>query len=277
MYTCEEEFCMNFNNELFKASLYNLQTKLNGLNESQPTVATDMSKFKYYSFLQAYNDIVQFIYQLPVDQLEAIGDELTRLDTEIQTLTQTVNTYTGKVDAALDDIEEFKNTINSQITNINSLIININQKIDTSEQKIHTIEQKIDTIGDVSNLKTSDKTNVVAAINEVFNKIDMTATKTTLHLTDTSNYEINEKYSYYIIVNNIVFCMISIRCKSPGSNVYPFNENLPKSLFGDYIYMTTNNANIIGIRIDSNGRIRCNGGTVNGQYDNLYFSYPTTK
>ena len=268
---------MNFNNELFKSSLYNLQTKLNGLNESQPTVAADMSKFKYYSFLQAYNDIVQFIYQLPVEQLSAIGDELTRLDTEIQTLTQTVNTYTGKVDAALNDIEEFKNTINSQITNINSLIININQKIDTIEQKIDTIDQKIDTIGDVSNLKTSDKTNVVAAINGVFNKIDMTATKTTLHLKDTSNYEISEDYSYYIIVNNIVFCMIAIRCKKPASNVFPFSENLPKSLFGDYIYMKTYNSNIIDIRVDRNGQIRCNAGTVSGQYDYLYFSYPMAK
>lgn len=146
---------MSFNNELFKASLYNLQTKLNGLNETQPTIAADMSKFKYYSFLQAYNEIVQFIYQLPLDQLVEIGDKLKELDEQIQELSNTVNRYTTKVDNLETEWTEYQQTINGQITNINTSISNINAKLDE--------------LGNLSDLNTTNKSTIVGAINELYN------------------------------------------------------------------------------------------------------------
>lgn len=140
-----------FNAERFKAQLEKLRIK--GTTENQPTLAADFSKFEYFSFLQAYNELVQFIYTLPVDDLEAIGEKLEELDTQIKSLTETVSTYTGKVDAALEDIDEFKTTINGQITNINT--------------SITTLQTKVDDIGDLGFLETTATGTLVDAINEL--------------------------------------------------------------------------------------------------------------
>ena len=66
------------------------------MTENEPTLAADFSKFEYFSFLQAYNELVQFIYTLPIDDLIAIGDELEELDQQIKALTTTVSKYTAK-------------------------------------------------------------------------------------------------------------------------------------------------------------------------------------
>ena len=140
-----------FNAERFKAQLEKL--KINGVSENEPTLAADFSKFEYFSFLQAYNELVQFIYTLPVDDLAAIGDKLEELDSQIKTLTATVSEYTAKVDAALEDITQFKTDINSQVTNINSTITQI--------------QNKLSQIGELSLLETNEKGTIVGAINEL--------------------------------------------------------------------------------------------------------------
>lgn len=140
-----------FNAERFKAQLEKL--KINGVTENEPTLAADFSKFEYFSFLQAYNELVQFIYTLPVDDFAAIGDKLEELDSQIKTLTATVSEYTAKVDAALEDITQFKTDINSKVTNINSTITQI--------------QNKLSQIGELSLLETNEKGTIVGAINEL--------------------------------------------------------------------------------------------------------------
>lgn len=140
-----------FNAERFKAQLEKL--KINGVTENEPTLAADFSKFEYFSFLQAYNELVQFIYTLPVDDLIAIEEKLEELDNQIKTLTTTVSEYTTKVDAALEDITQFKTDINSQVTNINSTITQI--------------QSKLSQIGELSLLQTNEKGTIVGAINEL--------------------------------------------------------------------------------------------------------------
>lgn len=133
-----------FNAERFKAQLEKL--KINGVTENEPTLAADFSKFEYFSFLQAYNELVQFIYTLPVDDLIAIGDKLEELDQQIKALTTTVSEYTAKVDTALNDITQFKTNINSTITQI---------------------QNKLSQIGELSLLETNEKGTIVGAINEL--------------------------------------------------------------------------------------------------------------
>ena len=94
----------------------------------------------------------------------------------------------------------------------------------------------------------------------------------------TDAYDVDQNYSYYIVINSVCYFQIQLRRKVGASKepVFPFSNNLPKSAFGDYLYYTIPNNNV-GLRVDNGGIIRVREGEYDDIWGCIQGSYPVDK
>lgn len=139
------------------------------------------------------------------------------------------------------------------------------------------IVARSEAIGDLSALKTTDKSSLVGAVNEVNGKTKPTTVTPTFNSSQ-SNYSIPFNNTKVYKIGNIVYFSSTIQAdtpygSNPGQDVY---SGLPKPYSNDSIYMgfcawnvTSNNMRAI---VTSDGKLQCRGGNTRTTYD-VSFSY----
>ena len=140
------------------------------------------------------------------------------------------------------------------------------------------IKKLFNSIGDLTTLKTTEKTNIVGAVNELNEDLHFVpdTERTVISLIEETYYQIQEDYTWYMVKNGICYFQVQIRCVSPklsGDNYCPLSASMPKNALGNYLYYEDTNG--VQYRINNTGVVRVSGGTANGTWSNIQGAYPT--